>query len=142
VADQIEAVQAAPSPFIYDRDASTYRHWQVSIDGRIATVTMNVDPDGGLVPGYKLKPNSYDLGVDMELYDIVQRLSNDAAHRRNLCRFRPISSPHPHSSAAQPPAHYKAPQNAPSVSPPSMSDLTTSGASCRKQITQNTKSDI
>jgi benzoyl-CoA-dihydrodiol lyase len=74
VADQIEAVQAAPSLFIYDRDASHYRHWQVSIDGRIATVAMNVDPDGGLVPGYKLKLNSYDLGVDMELYDIVQRL--------------------------------------------------------------------
>ena len=64
----------APAFFTYDQSAASYRHWQVSIDGRIATVTMNVDPDGGLVPGYKLKLNSYDLGVDMELHDIVQRL--------------------------------------------------------------------
>jgi benzoyl-CoA-dihydrodiol lyase len=60
--------------FTYDKDGASYRHWQVSVDGRIATVAMNVDPDGGLVPGYKLKLNSYDLGVDMELNDIVQRL--------------------------------------------------------------------
>jgi len=68
------AHSAAPGMFTYDRDPSAYRHWQVSIDGRIATVAMNVDPDGGLVDGYKLKLNSYDLGVDMELHDIVQRL--------------------------------------------------------------------
>jgi benzoyl-CoA-dihydrodiol lyase len=60
--------------FTYDKDGASYRHWQVSVDGRIATLAMNVDPDGGLVPGYKLKLNSYDLGVDMELNDIVQRL--------------------------------------------------------------------
>lgn len=60
--------------FTYDRGGQNYRHWQVSIDGRIATVAMNVDPDGGLVPGYKLKLNSYDLGVDIELNDVVQRI--------------------------------------------------------------------
>ncbi len=60
--------------FTYDKDGESYRHWRVSVEGRIATVSMNVDPDGGLVPGYKLKLNSYDLGVDMELHDIVQRL--------------------------------------------------------------------
>jgi benzoyl-CoA-dihydrodiol lyase len=60
--------------FTYDRDPGSWRHWRLTIDGRIATVTMAVDPDGGLVDGYKLKLNSYDLGVDMELYDIVQRL--------------------------------------------------------------------
>jgi benzoyl-CoA-dihydrodiol lyase len=65
---------AAPTVFTYDREAGSYRHWRVSIEGRIATVAMSVDPDGGLVEGYKLKLNSYDLGVDMELYDIVQRL--------------------------------------------------------------------
>jgi benzoyl-CoA-dihydrodiol lyase len=65
---------AAPTIFTYDREAGSYRHWRVSIDGRIATVAMSVDPEGGLVEGYKLKLNSYDLGVDMELYDIVQRL--------------------------------------------------------------------
>ena len=60
--------------FIYDREPGAYRHWSLHIDGRIATLAMNVDPDGGLVEGYKLKLNSYDLGVDMELHDIVQRL--------------------------------------------------------------------
>ncbi|MEY2928004.1 MAG: hypothetical protein RL367_2481, partial [Pseudomonadota bacterium] len=60
--------------FTYDCDGKAYRHWSLNIDGRVATVAMSVDPDGGLVPGYKLKLNSYDLGVDIELNDIVQRL--------------------------------------------------------------------
>ena len=47
---------------------------RLSIDGPVATLTMDVDEDGGLVPGYELKLNSYDLGVDIELYDAVQRL--------------------------------------------------------------------
>ncbi|HOP20712.1 MAG TPA: enoyl-CoA hydratase/isomerase family protein, partial [Amphiplicatus sp.] len=64
----------AETLFTYDKDGESYRHWSVSVDGRIATVSMNVDPDGGIVPGYKLKLNSYDLGVDMELHDIIQRL--------------------------------------------------------------------
>ena len=51
-----------------------YRHWQLEFDGSVATVTMDVDEAGGLVPGYELKLNSYDLGVDIELYDAVQRL--------------------------------------------------------------------
>src|ERR1700691_1709906 len=51
-----------------------YRHWCLTIDGAVATLTMNVAEDAGLVPGYELKLNSYDLGVDIELYDAVQRL--------------------------------------------------------------------
>jgi benzoyl-CoA-dihydrodiol lyase len=51
-----------------------YRHWKLAIDGQAATLTMDVDEQGGLVPGYELKLNSYDLGVDIELYDAVQRL--------------------------------------------------------------------
>ncbi|MGH9067355.1 MAG: enoyl-CoA hydratase-related protein, partial [Acidimicrobiales bacterium] len=51
-----------------------YRHWRLRCDGPVATLTMDVDEDGGLVPGYQLKLNSYDLGVDIELYDAVQRL--------------------------------------------------------------------
>ena len=51
-----------------------YRHWKLSIDGPVATLAMDVAEDGGLVPGYELKLNSYDLGVDIELYDAVQRL--------------------------------------------------------------------
>jgi benzoyl-CoA-dihydrodiol lyase len=52
----------------------TYRHWKLSIDGPVATLAMDVAEDGGLVPGYELKLNSYDLGVDIELHDAVQRL--------------------------------------------------------------------
>jgi len=51
-----------------------YRHWRLTTDGPVATLTMDVDEQGGLVPGYELKLNSYDLGVDVELYDAVQRL--------------------------------------------------------------------
>jgi benzoyl-CoA-dihydrodiol lyase len=52
----------------------SYRHWKLKIDGAVATLAMDVREDGGLVPGYVLKLNSYDLGVDIELYDAVQRL--------------------------------------------------------------------
>jgi benzoyl-CoA-dihydrodiol lyase len=51
-----------------------YRHWRLSIDGPIAFLVMDVDETAGLREGYELKLNSYDLGVDIELYDIVQRL--------------------------------------------------------------------
>jgi benzoyl-CoA-dihydrodiol lyase len=51
-----------------------YRHWRLSIDGPVATLAMDVDEHGGLRAGYELKLNSYDLGVDIELYDAVQRL--------------------------------------------------------------------
>src|ERR671922_1286524 len=55
-------------------DPARYRHWRLRVDGRVATLAMDVREDGGLVPGYELKLNSYDLGVDIELYDAVQRL--------------------------------------------------------------------
>ena len=51
-----------------------YKHWKLSFDGPVATLKMDVKEDGGLVPGYELKLNSYDLGVDIELYDAIQRL--------------------------------------------------------------------
>jgi len=51
-----------------------YRHWKLSLDGPVATLALDVDEDGGLAPGYELKLNSYDLGVDIELNDAVQRL--------------------------------------------------------------------
>jgi len=51
-----------------------YRHWRLAVDGRAATLDMDVDPDGGLHEGYTLKLNSYDLGVDIELADAIQRL--------------------------------------------------------------------
>jgi benzoyl-CoA-dihydrodiol lyase len=59
---------------LFDSRPGDLRHWKLSIDGRIATVAMNVDEDGGLRPGYKLKLNSYDLGVDIELHNILQRI--------------------------------------------------------------------
>jgi benzoyl-CoA-dihydrodiol lyase len=55
-------------------EPARYRHWRLSYDGPVATVTMDVDEAAGVVPGYELKLNSYDLGVDIELYDAVQRL--------------------------------------------------------------------
>ena len=55
-------------------DPSRYRHWKLGFDGPIAMLTMDVDPSGGLFPGCELKLNSYDLGVDIELADAVQRL--------------------------------------------------------------------
>jgi benzoyl-CoA-dihydrodiol lyase len=64
----------AHQPVTFERDPARYRHWQVDIDPPVATVTMDVDPAGGLRDDYELKLNSYDLGVDIELYDIVQRL--------------------------------------------------------------------
>ncbi|MCF8612136.1 2,3-epoxybenzoyl-CoA dihydrolase [Gordonia sp. HY285] len=66
--------QTAPPVVDFATDPSKYKHWTLATDGEIATVTLKVDEDGGLVPGYQLKMNSYDLGVDIELYDIVQRL--------------------------------------------------------------------
>jgi benzoyl-CoA-dihydrodiol lyase len=58
----------------FQTDPTRYRHWKLSFDGPIATLTMDVDPAGGLMDGYELKLNSYDLGVDIELADAVQRL--------------------------------------------------------------------
>jgi benzoyl-CoA-dihydrodiol lyase len=58
----------------FARHPSRYLHWKLEIDGAVARLLMNVDVEKGLNPGYKLKLNSYDLGVDLELSDAVQRL--------------------------------------------------------------------
>jgi len=55
-------------------DPSRYRHWKLGVDGKIATLTMDVDEKGGLFEGYDLKLNSYDLGVDIELADAFERI--------------------------------------------------------------------
>src|SRR5688572_31332787 len=55
-------------------DPSRYRHWKLAVDGEAATLTMDVDEKAGLLGGYELKLNSYDLGVDIELADAVERL--------------------------------------------------------------------
>ncbi len=59
---------------LYDREPGDYKHWSIDIDGDVARLTLDVAEDGGLKPGYTLKLNSYDLGVDMELSDALQRI--------------------------------------------------------------------
>ncbi|MCC6889306.1 MAG: benzoyl-CoA-dihydrodiol lyase [Hyphomicrobiales bacterium] len=58
----------------FQTDPSRYRHWKLDVDGDIATLTMDVDEKGALFEGYELKLNSYDLGVDIELADAIERL--------------------------------------------------------------------
>ncbi|HZZ51707.1 MAG TPA: 2,3-epoxybenzoyl-CoA dihydrolase [Pseudonocardia sp.] len=58
----------------FQTDPTRYRHWKLDIEGKVAYLRLDVAEDGGLVPGYELKMNSYDLGVDIELYDVTQRL--------------------------------------------------------------------
>ncbi|BBG00186.1 MULTISPECIES: 2,3-epoxybenzoyl-CoA dihydrolase [Pseudonocardia] len=108
-----ESSDPADSPSVdFDRDPSSYRHWQLEIDPEdpaVAWVRLDVDEAGGIVPGYELKMNSYDLGVDIELYDITQRLRFThpqvkavvltSARDRNFCAGANIrmlaGSPHP-----------------------------------------------
>ena len=58
----------------YDAHPDTYRHWKLGFDGSIATLALGTDENGGIRPGYRLKLNSYDLGVDIELHDALQRI--------------------------------------------------------------------
>lgn len=66
---------ARQEPFVdFRTHPDRYRHWTLTLDGRVATLALDVQEEASLVPGYALKLNSYDLGVDIELYDAVQRL--------------------------------------------------------------------
>ncbi|TAK48648.1 MAG: benzoyl-CoA-dihydrodiol lyase [Xanthobacteraceae bacterium] len=58
----------------FQTDPARYKHWKLSVDGDVATLTLDVDENGGLFEGYQLKMNSYDLGVDIELADAIERL--------------------------------------------------------------------
>jgi benzoyl-CoA-dihydrodiol lyase len=58
----------------FQTDPARYKHWRLTFEGPVATLTMDVAEDGGIRPGYKLKLNSYDLGVDIELHDALQRI--------------------------------------------------------------------
>jgi benzoyl-CoA-dihydrodiol lyase len=62
------------SPVDYRTAPERYKHWKLQFEGPVATLVMSIDEDGGLREGYKLKLNSYDLGVDIELNDAVQRI--------------------------------------------------------------------
>ncbi len=71
---QPAAPGSAATVVSFQVEPSRYRHWTITIDGAVATLAMDVDEHAGLRDGYELKLNSYDLGVDIELYDAVQRL--------------------------------------------------------------------
>ncbi|HEV2100599.1 MAG TPA: enoyl-CoA hydratase-related protein, partial [Stellaceae bacterium] len=60
--------------FLFETDPGRYRHWRLSSDGPVATLTLDVAEEGGINPGYRLKLNSYDLGVDIELHDALNRV--------------------------------------------------------------------
>jgi benzoyl-CoA-dihydrodiol lyase len=66
--------KATPDRISFDTHPERYNHWRLSVEGNVATLAMNVNEDKGLKPGYKLKLNSYDLGVDIELYDALNRI--------------------------------------------------------------------
>jgi benzoyl-CoA-dihydrodiol lyase len=105
--------QAAVPTVSFDADPTTYRHWTLDLESSaetgVAYLRLDVDEAGGLVPGYELKMNSYDLGVDIELYDATQRLRFEhpevravvmtSAKDRNFCAGANIrmlaGSPHP-----------------------------------------------
>ena len=71
----VPQTDGAKAPLIsFDTTPDQYFHWKLAVDGAVATLSMNVNEDKGLKPGYKLKLNSYDLGVDIELHDALQRI--------------------------------------------------------------------
>jgi benzoyl-CoA-dihydrodiol lyase len=72
--DATQTSQPAAVEVSFDTSPEAYKHWTLSVEGEVATLTLDVAEDGGIVPGYELKMNSYDLGVDIELHDAVQRL--------------------------------------------------------------------
>ena len=69
-----DSVVSTPTPLSFERHPSSYQHWKLTFDGPVATLGMDVQEDAGLAPGYKLKLNSYDLGVDIELADAITRI--------------------------------------------------------------------
>ncbi len=72
--EQVSALPNAPTEIDFRTSLTHYRHWRLEVDGAVAVLALDVDEDGGLASGYELKLNSYDLGVDIELYDALQRL--------------------------------------------------------------------
>jgi benzoyl-CoA-dihydrodiol lyase len=70
----VTPTRVAPPPVDYRVEPSRYKHWSLKFDGATATLSLDIDEDGGIRPGYKLKLNSYDLGVDIELNDAINRI--------------------------------------------------------------------
>ena len=65
---------AESRPVTFDTSPDVYHHWKLAVDGQVATLTLDIDEDAGIRPGYKLKLNSYDLGVDIEFHDALGRI--------------------------------------------------------------------
>src|SRR5262245_14766135 len=74
MADAERKLNNGKSRIDFQTDPSNYRHWKLTVDGEVATLLMDVDEKGTLFEGYELKLNSYDLGVDIELADAIERL--------------------------------------------------------------------
>ncbi len=70
----MNAPETLPVRVVFDTAPGQYNHWKLGFDGPVATLTLDIAEDKGLVPGYKLKLNSYDLGVDIELHDALNRI--------------------------------------------------------------------
>src|SRR5687768_17858417 len=67
-------IATSSPPLSFETTPDRYHHWKLALDGPVATLSMDVQEDAGLSPDYRLKLNSYDLGVDIELADAVQRI--------------------------------------------------------------------
>src|SRR3979411_2161284 len=78
----------------FQTDPSRYKHWRLPFDGPVATLTMDVAEDGGIRPGYKLKLNSYDLGVDIELADALNRIRFEHPEVRSVIMTSAILDVH------------------------------------------------
>ena len=74
MADAERKLNNGKSRIDFQTDPSKYRHWKLEVNGDVATLLMDVDEKGALFEGYELKLNSYDLGVDIELADAIERL--------------------------------------------------------------------
>jgi benzoyl-CoA-dihydrodiol lyase len=83
-ADQTRVLSNGKTRIDFQTDPQRYRHWQLTVDGNVATLTMDVDEKGTLFEGYELKLNSYDLGVDIELADAIERLRFEHPQVRTL----------------------------------------------------------
>jgi len=70
----LETTTEPTEPVQFETHPDRYKHWKLEIEGETARLKMDVQEDQGLRPGYQLKLNSYDLGVDIELQDAIQRL--------------------------------------------------------------------
>src|SRR5215472_9425817 len=84
MADADRKLMNGKSRIDFQTDPSKYRHWKLAVDGDVATLTMDVDEKGALFDGYELKLNSYDLGVDIELADAIERLRFEHPQARAL----------------------------------------------------------